>query len=254
MQGIPFRCDPAFFCFIPNTIVEWKAALTGATLVVIALHFYNMLSFLYVERVVDTRSLYGSVGIIVILMLGLYVFWSLILLGGQVTYAVQNADFLTNESAWQETSEQTQEIISLGVLIVSAKRFQSGTSPVHFSDLLHKLRVPSHVLNSSIHRLCQLGYLSQIAVHSTEDEHNHAYQLGRPPGAISLGLFKQSFQSYGNNDGAGTIIESIPELNVYIDAIIGLEGCSNAKLTIDELIQDSGSALETTNKQKTTRS
>ena len=39
--------------------------------------------FLYVQRVVDTRSLYGSVGIIVVLMLGLYVFWLLILLGGQ---------------------------------------------------------------------------------------------------------------------------------------------------------------------------
>jgi membrane protein len=154
-----------FFCFIPNTKVEWKAALTGATLVVAALHVYNKLSFLYVERVVDTKSLYGSVGIIVVLMLGLYVFWALILFGGQVTYAIQNADFLTNENAWQKTSEQTQEIISLAVLIIIAKRFQSGTTPVYFSDLSHKLRVPGHVLNSSIHCLCELGYLSQVATH-----------------------------------------------------------------------------------------
>ena len=225
-----------FFCFIPNTKVEWQAALTGATLVVIALHFYNMLSFLYVERVVDTRSLYGSVGIIVILMLGLYVFWALILFGGQVTYAVQNADFLTNENAWQKTSEQTQEIISLGVLIVSAKHFLSGTSPVHFSDLLNKLRIPSHVLNSSIHRLCELGYLSLIAAHSAEDEHDHAYQLRLAPEAISLGLFKHSFETYGNNDGAEVVIESIPELKVYVDEVIGLKDCSKAKLTLEELI------------------
>lgn len=226
-----------FFCFIPNTKVEWKAALVGATLVVILLHIYNMLSFLYVERVVDTRSLYGSVGIIVILMLGLYVFWSLILIGGQVTYAVQNADFLTNENVWQKTSEKTQEIISLGVLIISAKHFQSGAAPVRFSDLLQKLRVPGHVLNSSIHRLCELGYLSLITADSLEDEHDQAYQLSRPPESISLGSFKRSFQSYGNNEGAETMAENIPELNIFIDEILSLKDCSNASLTVSELIR-----------------
>lgn len=225
-----------FFCFIPNTKVEWKAALAGATLVAILLHIYNLLSFLYVERVVNTKSLYGSVGIIVILMLGLYVFWSLILLGGQVTYAIQNADFLTNENVWQKTSEQTQEIISLGVLVISAKRFLSGTSPVHFSDLLQKLRVPSHVLNSSLQRLCELGYLSTVTDQSTDDEHDHAYQLRRPPDSISLGSFKQSFQTYGNNDGAEMVAENIPELNTFIDEIISLKGCSKATLTLYELV------------------
>lgn len=226
----------AFFCFIPNTKVQWKAAFTGATLVVILLQLYNMLSFLYVERVVDTRSLYGSVGIIVVLMLGLYVFWSLILFGGQVTYALQNADFLTNENAWQKTSEQTQEIISLGVLLVCAKRFQSGAAPIRFSELLQKLRVPGHVLNSSINRLHELGYLSHISNNSTEDEHDHAYQLSRPPESISLGSFKQSFQAYGNNDGAELITENIPELEPFINEILGLENCPQAKITIGELI------------------
>ncbi len=226
----------AFFCFIPNTRVDWTAAFTGATLVVILLHIYNMLSFLYVERVVSTRSLYGSVGIIVILMLGLYVFWLLILFGGQVTYAVQNADFLTDENVWQKTSEQAQEIISLGVLIIAAKCFRDGTSPIRFSKLLQKLRIPSHVLNSSIHRLCELGYLSHVADQTTDDEHDHAYQLSCSPESISLGSFKQSFQSYGNNDGVDIVAASVPELSVFIDAILGLKDTSKATLTVDQLI------------------
>lgn len=225
----------AFFCFIPNTRVEWKAAFTGATLVVILLHLYNMLSFLYVERVVSTRSLYGSVGIIVILMLGLYVFWLLILFGGQITYAVQNADFLTDENVWQKTSEQAQEIISLGVLIIAAKCFRDGTSPIRSSKLLKKLRIPSHVLNSSIHRLCELGYLSHVVDQTTEDEHDHAYQLSCPPDSISLGSFKRSFQAYGNNDGVDIVTESIPELNVFIDSIVRLKDTSKATLTVDQL-------------------
>ncbi|HKK18232.1 MAG TPA: YihY/virulence factor BrkB family protein, partial [Opitutales bacterium] len=74
-----------FFRFIPNTQVEWKPAFCGSAVVVLLMHLYNMLSFLFVGRVVQTNSLYGPVGVIVILMLGLYIFWLLILLGGQVT-------------------------------------------------------------------------------------------------------------------------------------------------------------------------
>ena len=225
-----------FFRFIPNTQVDWKPAFTGATLVVILLQLYNMLSFLYVQRVVDTRSLYGSVGIIVVLMLGLYVFWLLILFGGQVTYAVQNADYLTNENAWQKTSEHTQEILSLAVLIIVAKRFQAGESPSRASELHKKLRVPSHILNSSINRLCELGYLTPVAIKSIEDERDHAYQPGHPLESITLGSFKQTFQSYGNNDGADLVTQHTPELRTYLEEIISLKDCPKAALTISDLI------------------
>jgi membrane protein len=226
-----------FFRFIPNTRVNWKPAFMGAILVVIMLQVYNMLSFLYVQRVVDTRSLYGSVGIIVVLMLGLYVFWLLILFGGQVTYAVQNADYLTNENAWQKTSEHTQEVISLAVLILVAKRFQAGDTPSRASELHKKLRVPSHILNSSITRLCELGYLTPVAIKSIEDERDHAYQPGHPLESITLGGFKQAFQSYGNNDGADLVTQHTPEVRTYLEEIVSLKDCPKAALTISELIK-----------------
>ena len=227
-----------FFRFIPNTQVHWKSAFTGATLVVAMLHIYNMLSFLYVQRVVDTRSLYGSVGIIVVLMIGLYVFWLLILFGGQITYAVQNADTLTNENAWQKTSEQTQEIVSLAILLIVAKAFQAGKSPSHSIDLHRKLRVPSHILNASINRLCDLGYLTPVAVRSIEDSRDPAYQPGHPLESITLGSFKQAFQSYGNNDGVDLIAQDAPELRTYLNEIVSLKSCPQATLTIRDLIKD----------------
>ena len=140
-----------------------------------------MLSFLYVQRVVDTNSLYGSVGIIVVLMLGLYIFWLLILLGGQITYAVQNADFLTNENAWQLTSPRSREVVSLGILLLVAKRFQQQQDPIRASELHATLRVPSHILNASLNRLCQLSYLYPVERNTGETTtRDRAYQPARP--------------------------------------------------------------------------
>lgn len=225
-----------FFRFIPNTHVQWRPAFCGSVIVVLMLHIYNMLSFLYVDRVVQTNSLYGSVGIIVILMLGLYIFWLLILLGGQVTYAVQNADFLTNENAWQKVSERARELISLSILLLVTKRFQSGEPPMQSSELLEKLRVPSHILNSSISRLCELGYLNPIEGNTSEKERNRAYQPGRPAESITLGSFKQSFESYGNNEGIDIVSSVHPAIGNYLDEVASLKNCPQAQTKLSELV------------------
>lgn len=225
-----------FFRFIPNTRVEWRAAFTGAILVVILLRLYNLLSFLYVQRVVQTNSLYGSVGIIVVLMLGLYIFWLLILLGGQVTYAVQNADFLTNENAWQKTSERARETISLAILLLAAQRFQNSDPPIRFSELLKALRIPSHIMNSAIARLCALGYLVPVENLQTETERDRAYQLGKPAERITLGAFKQSIESFGNNEGLDIVASIHPTIQMYLEEVLSLKDCPTADKKLSELV------------------
>jgi membrane protein len=226
----------AFLRFIPNTQVQWRPALLGAVLVVALLEIYKTLSFLYVQQVVSNNSLYGSVGIIVVLMLGLYVFWLLILLGGQVTYAVQNADFLTNENAWQKTSERSRELISLSVLLIVMKRFESGHPAIKTSELLKKLRVPSHILNSSIHRLCAIGYLNQVEDQNADEERDHSYQPACPASSITLADFKQSIETYGNDEGSDIVASSDPAIRIYIDEILALNHCPHGSMTLSELI------------------
>ena len=228
----------AFLRFIPNTQVEWRPALLGAIVVVALLQLYKTLSFLYVQQVVSNNSLYGSVGIIVILMLGLYVFWLLILLGGQVTYAVQNADFLTNENAWQKTSERARELISLSVLLIVLKRFKTGQPPIRTSELLKKLRVPSHILNTSINRLCMIGYLNKIEDKNSAEERDHAYQPGCPAENITLAEFKHSIETFGNDEGADIAAANDPAIQIYVNEVLTLRECRSAQQKLSDLIEE----------------
>jgi membrane protein len=75
---------------IPHTRVGWGPALTGASVVTGLLLLNNFLAFLYLRRVILTRSLYGSLGVVPVLMIGLYVFWLFVLIGGHISFAVQN--------------------------------------------------------------------------------------------------------------------------------------------------------------------
>jgi membrane protein len=84
----------AGYRLIPNTKVRWSSSLTGALVVAGLLLINNFVAFLYLRRVIMTRSLYGSLGMVPVLMLGLYIFWLFVLIGGQISYAVQKTNRL----------------------------------------------------------------------------------------------------------------------------------------------------------------
>jgi len=172
-------------------------------------------------------------------MLGLYIFWLLILLGGQLTYAVQNADFLTNESAWQKTSERTKEIVSLSVLLLTLKQFNERKEPLRISQLRETLRVPSHILNLSINRLCNLGYIHPIEGDSIEHERDRAYTPARPLDKLTLRQFKEDFECYGNTEGAELLAANSQVIQSYIDEVVSLKGCEKGDWTIGRLLEES---------------
>lgn len=205
-----------FFRFIPNTRVEWKPAFIGSAIVLLLLTLYNKFSFLYMQRVVDTNSLYGSVGILIVLMLGLYIFWLLILLGGQLTYSIQNANYLTDENAWEQTSSRAREVVSLGVLLHVGQRFTQNLPPLHSSELQQALRVPSHILNACLERLTKLGWICPIQDDEESALFNRAYQAGRPIDTLTLRQFKEAIDAYGNNDGVPRIAETHPGVDRYL--------------------------------------
>jgi membrane protein len=78
-----------FYRLMPHTSVKSLPAWGGSILTTCCLFLNNRLSSLYVSKVIQSESLYGSIGIIPVLMFGLYVFWFLILVGGQVSYSLQ---------------------------------------------------------------------------------------------------------------------------------------------------------------------
>jgi len=225
-----------FFRFIPNTRVEWSAAFVGATVVVALLHLYNKLSFLYVEQVVRNQSLYGSVGIVIVLMLGLYVFWLLVLLGGQVTYACQNADYLTNENAWQNTSHRARELVALAAIVLIARGFRQG-EPLHASELTRRLRVPAHIMNLALHYLREMGLVRPVESAEGDDERDRAYLPAQPLDALTFAEFKERFERYGNNEGAELVRDIDPVVRRYCENLLAFHGMTDGDRPLAELLE-----------------
>lgn len=225
-----------FYRAIPNTRVRWGAALIGALVVTLLLLLNNTLAFLYFKRVVLSKSLYGSVALPIVLMLGLYIFWFFVLVGGQITYAVQNVHYRSSQTAWHSLNHFARESLSLLVLLLIARRFKECLPPYSVSRLAQHIRVPSQVLNESLNRLCDLQLIAQLPSEESRDPNDYRYQPARPLNKITLLQFQQLFAHYGESP-SGEMLDSVdPVLAHYHARLTTVLPEALGRQTLDELL------------------
>lgn len=231
-----------FYRFIPHTTVMWKSAFLGGFIVACLLSINNYLSFLYVSNALQNKSLYGSIGIIPVLMFGLFVFWVIVLLGGQISYSVQNAKSLIHLKAWSHVSKKTHEILCLTIYLIIARRFEACEKSPSVMELSDATEVPGQVLNGSLSQLSDIHLISAIKVEE-EGESITRYQPSRPLDKVFLSDFVVRYDCQGSHEEQLAIFNRPdPLVETYLkikkEALIK----KPFNQTIKELIQATSSA------------
>lgn len=201
--------------FFPNTTVRFRPALIGASIVAILLLLNNYFSIVYVQQVIRMQSLYGSVGIILVMMVGIYFFWVFTLFGAQVTYAIQNVDFLTHREVWQKISVRTQETVTLAAWLLIARRFASSSEPPSAPEISEYLKVPGNVVNTALSVLVDNRWVTPFRQNEDEGLEETYYRPSRPLRTFTLAGYQSLFANHGNSRGADFIRDADPLLGVY---------------------------------------
>ena len=214
---------------VPNTKVFWRAAFAGALVVATLLLLNNFVALLYVRRVYLERSLYGSLGILPVLMIGLYIFWLYVLIGGVISYAVQNVHFRNSQAAWSQLTESMRERLSLVVLLTICRRFQACLPPVTAPQLGDLLKVPTQIINECLNRLVVMQLVTTLRPAEHTPATDYCFQPARPLSRINLLEFKVLDDNLGH-DPVGEALERI-------DPLLGRYEAALAKLGEQEFFQ-----------------
>ncbi len=223
---------------IPNTRVFWRAALIGALVVATLMMLNNFVALFYARRVLQTKSLYGSLALPLVLMLGLYVFWLYVLIGGVISYAVQNVHFRNSQAAWSTLSESMRERLSLVVLLTVCRRFQECLAPISASQLGELLKVPTQVVNECLNRLVDMQLVATLRPAADTSATEHRFQPARPLNRINLYDFKTLDDNFGD-DPIGQSLERIdPLLSRYDAALASLGEQEFFRKNLEELLSE----------------
>jgi membrane protein len=148
---------------VPNTRVQFSAALVGGIVGGSLWHVNNLVGVLYVSSVVSNSKIYGSLGLVPVFMAGLYFSWLILLFGAQVAYAFQNRNAYLQEKLVENVNQRGREFIALRLMTLIAQRFQAGEPAATLQQISVTLGIPTKLVQQVLQPLLAARLVSEIA-------------------------------------------------------------------------------------------
>jgi membrane protein len=223
--------------FMPNAKVRWIPALGGGLFVAVILVTNQKLGALYAGNVANFNKFYGSLSIILVLMFGMYLSWLFLLIGGQFTYALQNARTLAAYSTWEGLSARTKQTLCFGCLILIGRRFRNNSEAPDSQAMADMLHVPRSLTDQCLTRLTTLNLVVAIQDGDNNPD-NDRFRPNFPLHTRTVADLKNHLESYNSNVAIDPKLHSDAGLARF-DATYGqFNEIADARLSFESLLAE----------------
>ena len=183
---------------VPNTKVKFMSALIPGILMGTLFQLLQMLSVYLIALLSRTSIVYGAFATIPILMTWLQYTSLLILIGAQMSYAIQNNEEFEYEKDLNTMSRRYKDFIMLYLLSIIVKRFEADEEPLSAHELAIRDRLPIRVVNQLLSRMVETGILREV--YSEDNEEEKTYQPALDTHKISVGLVFDRIDAQGTEE------------------------------------------------------
>jgi membrane protein len=214
---------------IPSGRVRGSSALVGAAAGVVLWELARRLFVLWITYVLRMSVVYGSLAVVPIFLIWLYVAWSVVLLALEIAYVHQHRHFAWLGRLPQQVSPGDRVLFGLEVFLEVAGRFHRGEGPPSREEIARRLNATLAEVNN-LTDLFQENGLVLVA-----GREGGRLVPARSLDRISLqGLFQCLLGSTAQPARPGG-----PALNLY-NAVTGAAGGSLADRTVQDFLKSGG--------------
>lgn len=151
------------YIWLPSAKVRKGPALGAALLAATGLEVTKQLFLVGAISVVRTNKIYGSLAVLPILFLWLYLSWLIVLCGAAVAFVVQNFDDLNRKAERVRRGLERRVYYALRIVLEVARRFRLGESPRVLPDLVKAFDLPEYQVSGLCMDLTEGRVLTQVA-------------------------------------------------------------------------------------------
>jgi membrane protein len=170
------------YMFMPNVKVSPRAALIGGIFGGTLWQFSQWGYLNFQVGVARYNAIYGTMAVLPILMVWIYLSWMIVLLGLEMTYATQNLRTLRQDIRGERVNFASYEFITLTVLLHIGRCFYRGQPALGHEELASQLDAPSRLLRAILEELTRLGFI----VVTAQSSENVGFQPAQALEAIKL--------------------------------------------------------------------
>jgi len=226
-----------FYQLMPNTRVRPQAAFAGGLVAGLLWQVNSWLGFLFISRVTSNNAIYGSVGMIPVIMIGLYFGWLILLFGAQVAYAFQNRAAYLSEKQAESVNQRGRELTALRIMAAAGRHFEEGRPAPSVNQFAALLGVPTKLVSQLLEVLLRAGLV--VETHDREC----GYAPARPLNQITAHNVLQAFRAGQGQDFAERErAADLPVLNEF-DRICQAEHSAAGSVTLHDLVAQTKNAV-----------
>ena len=150
------------YIFIPNTRVQFKAALIGG---VIAGVIWKMTGWGFAAFIASSSkyaAIYSGFAIMILLLIWLYLSWLILLVGSQIAYFVQHPRYMTLHRDPVVLSNRMREQLALQIMYLVGYNHFHDRPAWSLDRFIEYLDLPGESVHRVIRVLVDAGYLVEI--------------------------------------------------------------------------------------------
>lgn len=182
---------------IPNTKVHFRSAIFPAVMMGTLFQLLQMLSVYVIVFLSRTSIVYGAFATIPIIMMWLQWTSLLILIGAEMSYAIQNNEEFDYERDLQSMSRRYKDFLTLYLLHRIIYRFENDEQPYMAVELAHENNVPIRLVQQLLNRLVEVGLLRTVYVEQKEER---TYQPALDTHKITVGMVIDRIDGQGTEE------------------------------------------------------
>jgi len=218
---------------LPRTNVNWGAAILGAVFTAFVLEMGKLAFLGYAKKILleSYSGVYGSLGLIPLLLVWIYLSWLLVLLGAEIAFALQNLRVLEAEDRRHTGDEPINGMLAAQLLSVVAQAHEHSGVGVPKSRLVTEFGLTPEVVQRIAERLKARGLIAEV--HGDIN----GYIPGRSASSITLDDVLAAFRAADIELAEGTTSPALRSL------VADLEAARKKRigaLTIADLLPEAG--------------
>ncbi|SNS27473.1 tRNA-processing RNAse BN [Humidesulfovibrio mexicanus] len=225
------------YAFVPNTHVRLKSAAVGG---LVAGTMWQSAQWLYIHWQIGFtkyNAIYGSFAQLPLFLVWLYISWIIVLLGAEVSFAVQHMNAFVRRGLSQRLSPLSRQKVAVAALSRIAARFAAGLSPLPVRLLARDLRLPEDVVADTLGILADAGMVAPMG-----EAEDLGYGLAVAADNIRMAEVLAVLERCGDGGECGGMLihEGVDPL---FDAFAETLGSSPANVTLEEFARSEAEEL-----------
>ena len=182
------------YMVLPNCKVRLRSALMAGVVAGTCFFLFQALYVYLIKWMTSYSAIYGSFAALPLFLLWMQNSWSILLIGCELSFALQNEKRFDEERTLPALSYDSQRKLMLAITIFVARSFRSGEGAVPLVTIREGLGLPARIVSKLTSVLVASGVLNEVRC--DEEEYDVAYAPARDLASLRVCDVLEAVDSY----------------------------------------------------------